>query len=130
MLMSDAVKTAPDSSAGWERILFIPFDHLNSDRGVLKDANPRTDLVLFVKNHRMARQVHGLDRLTDLPELKVRAKEVLAGLDEGSIERASRLWSGVGLFSSSNTMPYAGDEVDRLTSVHVAVERNSLSPES
>jgi deoxyribodipyrimidine photolyase-related protein len=39
----------------------------------------------FVKNHRMARQVHGLDRLTDLPELRVRAKEVLAGLDEGRI---------------------------------------------
>jgi len=39
----------------------------------------------FVKNHRMARQVHGLGRLTDLPELRERATHVLAGLDEGTI---------------------------------------------
>jgi deoxyribodipyrimidine photolyase-related protein len=31
------------------------------------------------------RQVFGLKRLTDLPELKVRAQEVLKGLDKGII---------------------------------------------
>jgi len=39
----------------------------------------------FKKNHRMSQQVYGLNRLSDLPELKVRAKEVLAGLSEGKI---------------------------------------------
>ena len=39
----------------------------------------------FVKNHRMAQQVHGLKRLTDLPELKVRAQVVLDGLSAGTI---------------------------------------------
>jgi deoxyribodipyrimidine photolyase-related protein len=39
----------------------------------------------FVKNHRMSQQVNGLKRLTDLPELKIRAQEVLAGLDAGTI---------------------------------------------
>jgi deoxyribodipyrimidine photolyase-related protein len=39
----------------------------------------------FVKNHRMSQQVNGLKRLSDLPELKVRAQEVLAGLDAGTI---------------------------------------------
>jgi len=39
----------------------------------------------FVKNHRMSQQVHGLNRLSDLPELRVRAKQVLAGLDAGTI---------------------------------------------
>ena len=39
----------------------------------------------FVKNHRMSQQVHGLNRLTDLPELRLRAQQVLAGLDEGTI---------------------------------------------
>ena len=39
----------------------------------------------FVKNHRMSQQVHGLNRLTDLPELRVRAQQVLAGLDAGTI---------------------------------------------
>mgnify|MGYP000441005086 FL=1 len=39
----------------------------------------------FVKNHRMSQQVNGLKRLTDLPELKARAQQVLAGLDEGTI---------------------------------------------
>ena len=33
----------------------------------------------------MAQQVNGLKRLSDLPELKVRAQEVLAGLDAGTI---------------------------------------------
>lgn len=39
----------------------------------------------FVKNHRMSQQVNGLKRLSDLPELKARAQEVLAGLDAGTI---------------------------------------------
>ena len=39
----------------------------------------------FAKNHRMAQQVNGLKRLSDLPELRLRAKEVLAGLDAGTI---------------------------------------------
>jgi deoxyribodipyrimidine photolyase-related protein len=39
----------------------------------------------FVKNHRMSQQVNGLKRLSDLPELRLRAKEVLAGLDAGTI---------------------------------------------
>jgi deoxyribodipyrimidine photolyase-related protein len=39
----------------------------------------------FVKNHRMSQQVFGLNRLSDLPELKVRAKEVLKGLEQGTI---------------------------------------------
>ena len=38
----------------------------------------------FEKNHRMRQQVWGLNRLSDLPELKVRAKEVLEGLSRGS----------------------------------------------
>ena len=39
----------------------------------------------FVKNHRMSQQVFGLNRLSDLPELKIRAQKVLNGLDQGSI---------------------------------------------
>ena len=39
----------------------------------------------FVKNHRMSQQVFGLNRLSDLPELKLRAQEVLSGLEEGTI---------------------------------------------
>jgi len=39
----------------------------------------------FVKNHRMAQQINGLKRLGDLDELKVRAQQVLAGLDAGEI---------------------------------------------
>jgi len=39
----------------------------------------------FVKNHRMSQQVNGLKRLSDLPELKVRAKTVLDGLSAGAI---------------------------------------------
>jgi deoxyribodipyrimidine photolyase-related protein len=39
----------------------------------------------FTKNHRMSQQIFGLKRLTDLPELRIRAKEVLAGLDRGEI---------------------------------------------
>lgn len=40
---------------------------------------------LFAKNHRMFQQINGLKRLSDLPELRERAKEVLAGLDNGEI---------------------------------------------
>jgi len=39
----------------------------------------------FAKNHRMSQQIFGLKRLTDLPELRVRAKEVLDGLELGII---------------------------------------------
>ena len=39
----------------------------------------------FVKNHRMSQQVFGLNRLSDLPELKDRAQEVLKGLEAGTI---------------------------------------------
>jgi deoxyribodipyrimidine photolyase-related protein len=39
----------------------------------------------FVKNHRMSQQIFGLNRLSDLPELRVRAQQVLAGLDAGVI---------------------------------------------
>ncbi len=39
----------------------------------------------FVKNHRMSQQIFGLKRLSDLPELKMRAKEVLQGLELGEI---------------------------------------------
>jgi deoxyribodipyrimidine photolyase-related protein len=39
----------------------------------------------FVKNHRMSQQVNGLKRLSDLPELRVRAQDVLSGLDNGLI---------------------------------------------
>jgi hypothetical protein len=39
----------------------------------------------FAKNHRMSQQVFGLNRLSDLPELKIRAKEVLSGLEKGTI---------------------------------------------
>jgi deoxyribodipyrimidine photolyase-related protein len=39
----------------------------------------------FAKNHRMSQQVFGLNRLSDLPELKVRAQDVLKGLEAGTI---------------------------------------------
>jgi len=39
----------------------------------------------FAKNHRMSQQIFGLKRLSDLPELKERAQEVLEGLDAGTI---------------------------------------------
>lgn len=39
----------------------------------------------FAKNHRMFQQINGLKRLSDLSELRERAKEVLAGLDNGEI---------------------------------------------
>ena len=39
----------------------------------------------FASNHRMSQQLFGLKRLSDLPELKLRALEVLKGLDLGQI---------------------------------------------
>ena len=39
----------------------------------------------FAKNHRMAQQFGGLDRLSDLHQVKERAREVLNGLDQGTI---------------------------------------------
>ena len=43
------------------------------------------NLEVFKGNHRMAQQFAGLKRLSDLPELRVRAQEVLKGLDKGQI---------------------------------------------
>jgi deoxyribodipyrimidine photolyase-related protein len=40
---------------------------------------------LFAQNHRMSQQVHGLNRLADLPELRQRAQQVLSGLSAGEI---------------------------------------------
>ena len=39
----------------------------------------------FSKNHRMSQQLFGINRLSDLPQLKERAVEVLEGLDLGEI---------------------------------------------
>jgi deoxyribodipyrimidine photolyase-related protein len=39
----------------------------------------------FIKNHRMSQQINGIKRLSDLPQLKQRAVEVLSGLDKGLI---------------------------------------------
>jgi deoxyribodipyrimidine photolyase-related protein len=40
---------------------------------------------VFSDNHRMKQQFFGLQRLKDLPELRIRAKEVLEGLNKGEI---------------------------------------------
>jgi deoxyribodipyrimidine photolyase-related protein len=40
---------------------------------------------VFAKNHRMAQQVRGIDRLSDLDQLRERALEVLEGLSKGEI---------------------------------------------
>ena len=42
-----------DDSKAFQRLLLVPFDHLNLKRGVLKDADPATDIVLFVQSERM-----------------------------------------------------------------------------
>ena len=39
----------------------------------------------FAKNHRMFQQINGLKRLSDLPQLRERAKEVLSALELGEI---------------------------------------------
>ena len=39
----------------------------------------------FAKNHRMGQQLMGLNRLSDMPELRERAAQVLAGLETGQI---------------------------------------------
>lgn len=39
----------------------------------------------FAKNHRMGQQLAGINRLSDLPELKERAKEVLDLLSRGEL---------------------------------------------
>ena len=39
----------------------------------------------FSTNHRMAQQLAGIDRLSDVPELQVRARQVLDGIDRGEI---------------------------------------------
>ncbi len=43
------------------------------------------NLEQFKNNHRMFQQINGLKRLSDVPAVKKRAKEVLAGLDKGEI---------------------------------------------
>ena len=43
------------------------------------------NLEAFSKNHRMFQQVAGLKKLSDLPELRNRAKVVLTGLEKGEI---------------------------------------------
>jgi membrane protein required for beta-lactamase induction len=68
-----------------KRILYIPFDHLRRNYGALKDANPKEDVIAFVESARMSQQIFGLKRLSDLPELKERAQEVIAGLQKGKI---------------------------------------------
>ena len=42
-----------DDPRAVKRLLLVPFDHLNFDRGVLKDADPVTDIVLLVQSERM-----------------------------------------------------------------------------
>ena len=39
----------------------------------------------FARNHRIAQQVRGLDRLSDLPETRKRARDVLQKLDDGTL---------------------------------------------
>ena len=39
----------------------------------------------FSKNHRMAQQLRGIDRLKDMAEVRVRARDVLTGLQAGEI---------------------------------------------
>jgi len=39
----------------------------------------------FSQNHRMAQQLGGLRRLSDLGQISERAKQVLAGMDKGKI---------------------------------------------
>ena len=36
-----------------KRILYIPFDHLNLNYGVLKDSNPKSDHIVFIESARM-----------------------------------------------------------------------------
>jgi hypothetical protein len=36
-----------------ERIIYVPFDHLNLNYGALAKANPKTDLVVLVESKRM-----------------------------------------------------------------------------
>ena len=43
------------------------------------------NLAQFKNNHRMFQQINGLKRLSDVPAVKKRAKEVLSGLDNGVI---------------------------------------------
>ena len=44
---------ALDGLSGFDHILLVPFDHLNADRGVLKNADPKSDIVLLVQSERM-----------------------------------------------------------------------------
>ncbi len=80
----DALLVCPECAHEWSR----------DEASTADDACPFTTLYWdcldrhrdeFVKNHRMSQQVYGLNRLSDLPDLRVRAREVLTGLDAGLI---------------------------------------------
>jgi deoxyribodipyrimidine photolyase-related protein len=36
-----------------KRILYVPFDHLNLTKGVLKELDPKNDVVVLVESNRM-----------------------------------------------------------------------------
>jgi hypothetical protein len=57
--------------------------HLNNDHHGQLELDRHKEA--FAKNHRMSQQLFGLNRLSDLPELKERAQEVLEGLQKGTI---------------------------------------------
>ena len=42
-------------------------------------------LETFKSNHRMFQQISGLHRLKDLPQVRTRAKEVIASLENGTL---------------------------------------------
>jgi deoxyribodipyrimidine photolyase-related protein len=47
------VLLAEVSGLMFERVIFVPFDHLSLDHGPLRDANNKTDLVVMVESERM-----------------------------------------------------------------------------
>jgi len=42
----------------YERIIYIPFDHLHRNFGALKEADPATDLIVMVESARMTTGRH------------------------------------------------------------------------
>jgi hypothetical protein len=79
-----------------KRIIYVSHDQLNARYGALKGTNPKEDLIVLVEsarmlteefagNHRIAQQLFGIKRLKDMPEVRKRAQEVLAGLGKGLI---------------------------------------------
>jgi len=68
--------------------------HFDPKKRIGEDACPFTTLYWdfldrnresFARNHRIAQQVRGLDRLTDLDELRIRADEILKKLENGKL---------------------------------------------